>query len=37
MVLGGDHDLTENVRRLGGSKCEYVRMMTKRFRDVAGD
>ena len=37
MILGGDHDLSENVRRLGEGKCEYVRMTTKRFREAAGE
>ena len=35
MILGGDHDLSENVRRLGGGKCEYVRVTMKRFREAA--
>ena len=34
MILGGDHDLSENVRRLGGWQCEYVRVTTKRFREA---
>jgi len=37
MILGGDHDLSENVRRLGDGRCEYVRVTMKRYRDVAGD
>ena len=35
MILGGDHDLSENVRRLGGGRCEYVRVTMKRFEQAA--
>ena len=35
VILGGDHDLSENVRRLGEGKCEYVRVTTKCFREAA--
>ena len=35
MIFGGDHDLSENVRRLGEGKCEYVRVTTKCFREAA--
>ena len=37
VILGGDHDLSENVRRLGGGKFEYVRVTTKRFRETTGE
>ena len=37
MILGGDYDLSESVRRLGDAKCEYVRVTTGRFRNVAGN
>ena len=37
IILGGDHDLSENVRRLGEGKCEYVRVTMKRYREVAGE
>ena len=37
VILGGDHDLSENVRRLGEGKCEYVRVTMKRYREVAGE
>ena len=36
IVLGGAHDLSASVRRLGGGKCEYLRVTTKRFREVGG-
>ena len=26
VILGGDHDLSEQVRQLGGGRCEYVRV-----------
>jgi hypothetical protein len=31
-VLGGAHDLSEQVRRLGGGKCEYIRVPTASWR-----
>ena len=37
VILGGNHDLSENVRRLGEGKCEFVRVTMKRFREVAGE
>jgi hypothetical protein len=37
IILGGDHDLSESVLRLRGGTVEYVRMTTRRFRDVAGE
>ncbi len=37
MILGGDHDLSENVRRLGAGQCEYVRVTMKRYREEAGN
>ena len=37
MILGGDHDLSENARRLGEGKGEYVRVTMKRFREADGE
>jgi hypothetical protein len=37
IVLGGAHDLTDSVRRLGGGRCEYIRVTTKRFRQFSGE
>lgn len=37
VVLGGRHDLTDSVRRLGGGRTEYVRVTTKKYRKVAGN
>lgn len=34
MILGGDHDLTENVKRVGGGKCEYIRVTLNRYKQV---
>ena len=34
MILGGDHDLTENVKRVGEGKCEYIRVTLKRYNQV---
>ena len=34
MILGGDHDLTDNVKRVGGGKCEYIRVTLKRYKQV---
>jgi hypothetical protein len=33
IVLGGSHDLSESVQRLGQGKCEYIRVTTKRFKE----
>jgi hypothetical protein len=33
IVLGGAHDLSDSVRRLGGCRCEYVRVTTRRVRE----
>jgi hypothetical protein len=33
IVLGGSHDLSENVRRLGQGRCEYIRVTTRRFKE----
>ena len=34
MILGVDHDLSENVWRLGEEKCEYVRVTMERYREA---
>lgn len=36
LVLGGEHDLTESVNRFGQGKCEYIRVTTKRYREING-
>jgi hypothetical protein len=33
IVLSGSHDLSESVRRLGMEKCEYLRVITRRFTE----
>ena len=33
IVLGGAHDPSESVRRIGGN-CEYLRVTTKRYREI---
>jgi len=35
IVLGGAHDLSDGVRRVGGGACEYLRVTTKRGREFA--
>jgi hypothetical protein len=35
IVLGGSHDLSDSVRRLGGGTCEYLRLTTSRVRQFA--
>lgn len=35
IVLGGSHDLTGSIQRLGGGNCEYLRVTTKRFKEIA--
>jgi hypothetical protein len=34
IILGGDHDLSASVRRLGGGTTEYVRVTTRRYQEV---
>jgi hypothetical protein len=33
IVLGGAHDLSDAVRRLGHGQCDYIRVTTRRFRE----
>jgi hypothetical protein len=33
IILGGSHDLSDNVRRLG--RCEYIRVTTRRFKEFS--
>ncbi len=35
IVLGGSHDVSDSVRRLGAGKCEYLRITTKRFKEFS--
>ena len=35
IVLGGAHDLSDSVRRLGQGRCEYIRVTTRRFREFS--
>jgi hypothetical protein len=37
IVLGGSHDLSASVRKLGSETTEFVRVTTRRFRKLAGD
>jgi len=37
IVLGGAHDLSDSVRRLGGGHCEYIRVTTRRFLEFSGE
>jgi hypothetical protein len=37
IVLGGAHDLSDSVRRLGAGRCEYIRVTTRRFREFSRD
>jgi hypothetical protein len=36
LILGGGHDLSASVRRLGKGKVEYVRLTTARYKEFAG-
>lgn len=36
LVLGGAHDLSASVRRLGGGSTEYIRVTPKRYAEVTG-
>lgn len=35
LILGGDHDLSDSVRRLGGGTTEYLRITTSQYIEVA--
>jgi hypothetical protein len=35
IILGGGHNLSDSVRRVGGGRCEYIRVTTRRFREHA--
>jgi hypothetical protein len=35
IVLGGKHDLSESVRRLGSGTVEYIRVMMWRYKEYA--
>jgi hypothetical protein len=35
IVLGGSHDLSASIRRNTDGKCEYLRVTTKRYREVS--
>jgi hypothetical protein len=37
IVLGGGHDLSAQVRRLGGGRCDHLRVTTARYREAAGE
>jgi hypothetical protein len=37
IVFGGVHDLSESVRRRGGGTVEYVRVTTRRYKEVADE
>ena len=37
IVLGGAHDLSDNLDRLSGGRVEYIRVGTKQWLEFAGD
>jgi hypothetical protein len=37
VLLGGAHDLTDNVRRYAGGLCEYVRVTSRGYQGFAGE
>jgi hypothetical protein len=37
LMLGGNHDLSGSVRRLGKGTVEYVQVTTARYNEMAGD
>ncbi len=37
LVMGGGHDLSDNVERIGGGTVEYVRVQVKAHRKAAGE
>ena len=37
IILGGAHDLSDNLDRFSGGQTEYIRVATKRWQEIAGD
>ena len=37
IILGGAHNLSDNLDRLPGGRAEYIRVATKGWRGFAGD
>jgi hypothetical protein len=37
IILGGKHNLSASVRRLGDGMTEYIRVTTRRYREVSGE
>jgi hypothetical protein len=37
LLLGGGHDLSATVRRLGRGDTEYLRVITRRYAQFAGE
>lgn len=37
IVLGGSHDLSGSVRRVGCGRCEYIQLTTRRFKEFEGE
>ena len=37
IVLGGAHDLSDNLDRLSGGQAEYIRVATTQWREFGGD
>ena len=35
VVLGGGHDLSDNIERLGGGTCEYLTVETGMYRQLS--
>ena len=35
IVLGGSHDLSDSVRRIGQGRCEYIRVTTRQYKEFA--
>jgi hypothetical protein len=37
LILGGSHDLSASVRKLGGGTTEYLRVTLKKYREISGE
>ena len=35
IILGGAHDLSGGIQRHSGDRCEYLRVTTKRFKEIS--
>lgn len=37
VILGGGHDLSDNIERIGGGQVEYVRVQVEAHKKLVGE